>query len=397
MTVITEHNSKQEWEGHNSKGCWVSFFVGRHTVGVSDKLQWPDNIVHLEVSWWLDVVGSVTVSAPSLELSTWEGLNTSLDVGLFFNWAPDETKVVASLWLHHVKNSVDRFLLDNEVVHNLQLGAQNTISLSVDRLKILLETCFRLQQKVMVLFDLLVDISQFVEQSISKRSDLESGAHEGIADLANTVLKNSATLVDNQVDNLSDTLVGVEFLRELGQGLALGDTEEHARHSQHLVTSLDSSGDKAHLVVHVLEKEWLSLVLIHALGLNGGDAVRLLSNEGQHVGVVHLLVDVVLHVGDQLVLLIHELLLLSDLSLQGVEQHLLGLLLLLQQLVDLVNLLVNSLWTVDGNAVLSRHVDKEVEAALSLVAKLDARVVRQIENLLILVQVDEVGELHVTQ
>lgn len=49
MAVVTEHHSKEEWEGDDSEGCRVSFHVTRDTVHVDDELEGEGDIVGLEV------------------------------------------------------------------------------------------------------------------------------------------------------------------------------------------------------------------------------------------------------------------------------------------------------------------------------------------------------------
>jgi len=50
MTVITEHYSEEEGEGHDSERSGVGFTVGRDTVHVGDLLEGSDEVVGPEVS-----------------------------------------------------------------------------------------------------------------------------------------------------------------------------------------------------------------------------------------------------------------------------------------------------------------------------------------------------------
>ena len=56
MTYITEHNTKQEWEGDDGKHSRVSFLVGRDTVSVNNFLECPLNFVDSKERWRFSVM-----------------------------------------------------------------------------------------------------------------------------------------------------------------------------------------------------------------------------------------------------------------------------------------------------------------------------------------------------
>jgi hypothetical protein len=97
-----------------------------------------------------------------------------------------------------------------------------------------------------------------------------------------------------------------------------------------------------------------------------------------------------LHLSDLAGHALHELLLVSNVGLDGIEKQVAGLLLVLLNLVDLLGEGLSGLGLVDLDAVLVALLDQEVDLALDLVAEFDARRVGQVEGLLVLVQVNPV-------
>ena len=56
MTNISEHDTKQEWEGYHVKGCWVGFLIVGNTISSTDFVVWPGEFVKFKVSWGCQVV-----------------------------------------------------------------------------------------------------------------------------------------------------------------------------------------------------------------------------------------------------------------------------------------------------------------------------------------------------
>ena len=51
MTNVSEHDSKQEWEGHTCEETWVNFLVIWDTVCVNDLLESICELVSSEQGW----------------------------------------------------------------------------------------------------------------------------------------------------------------------------------------------------------------------------------------------------------------------------------------------------------------------------------------------------------
>jgi len=143
VTVITEHDSEQEGEGHNGEDGGVSFLVGGDTVGVGDLLEHPCHVVELEVGGGSDRVGLLGVGSPERELSRHKAHQGLLDERLLFDGSPQETNVGGLTSLHHVECSVDSLLLGNEPLVDLELTHGGLVSVlganKVDGLEVLLE------------------------------------------------------------------------------------------------------------------------------------------------------------------------------------------------------------------------------------------------------------------
>ena len=50
MPYISKHNTKQEWESNYIKGSWINFLIRRNTVGYNDLMEWPNKLIHREMS-----------------------------------------------------------------------------------------------------------------------------------------------------------------------------------------------------------------------------------------------------------------------------------------------------------------------------------------------------------
>ena len=56
MTHITEHHSKEEWEGRHCQQSWVSFKVVGSTISVNNLLESEGEFVEWNVGWWNNLV-----------------------------------------------------------------------------------------------------------------------------------------------------------------------------------------------------------------------------------------------------------------------------------------------------------------------------------------------------
>lgn len=144
MTIITEHNCEKEWESHNGESSRVSLLIRRHTIGVSDQLEWRNHIIGLEVGWRLDVVGFIPLffPPPRVEFSGLELSKLILDLTLELNWGPQEADVIGLTSLKHVNGNIDRLLPDNVVVSNFKLGGFLNSALTVNGLEVISQLAF---------------------------------------------------------------------------------------------------------------------------------------------------------------------------------------------------------------------------------------------------------------
>ena len=51
MTDISEHHTKEEWEGDNCEITWIYFFVHWYSISVSDLLESTSELVHSDKRW----------------------------------------------------------------------------------------------------------------------------------------------------------------------------------------------------------------------------------------------------------------------------------------------------------------------------------------------------------
>lgn len=98
MTQITKHYTKQEWERHASKDCWIDFLIHGNTIGVDNFLESPCEFIRLNVSWWLNgmVIEPFEVSSRVL-------LKYISNFAFFCDWTPEETNIGTSTSLHVVE------------------------------------------------------------------------------------------------------------------------------------------------------------------------------------------------------------------------------------------------------------------------------------------------------
>lgn len=55
---ITEHDSKEERKGYHVEHCGVHFFIVRGPISDDDFMKRPDEFIHIEVGWWIQVMSS---------------------------------------------------------------------------------------------------------------------------------------------------------------------------------------------------------------------------------------------------------------------------------------------------------------------------------------------------
>ena len=56
MSHISKHDSKEEWESDTSKDRRIDLFVHWDTVGVNNLLEWPREVICLDVGRWCDIM-----------------------------------------------------------------------------------------------------------------------------------------------------------------------------------------------------------------------------------------------------------------------------------------------------------------------------------------------------
>ena len=53
MADISKHDSKQEWEGHDSEDCWVYLLEHGDTICIHNFLKGVCEFIGLDIGWFL--------------------------------------------------------------------------------------------------------------------------------------------------------------------------------------------------------------------------------------------------------------------------------------------------------------------------------------------------------
>lgn len=114
MSVVTKHNSKQEWESHNSKNRRIGFLVVWDSISVSNLLRNSGHFVQFEVSGWLDLVWFIWVSSPSVKFSSLESLEFFPHSLFLLKRSPHKANVCRVSFFHHVQGVVNCFFLGHK-------------------------------------------------------------------------------------------------------------------------------------------------------------------------------------------------------------------------------------------------------------------------------------------
>lgn len=113
MAVVTEHHSKEEWEGDDSEGSRVSLQVARDTVHVDNELKGEGDIIGLEVGRRVQSVELVVVVTVGLEFRGLEIIEFARNVSLQLVRSPqkaDESRLAHS---HLVQGSVNSLFFND--------------------------------------------------------------------------------------------------------------------------------------------------------------------------------------------------------------------------------------------------------------------------------------------
>lgn len=142
VTHVTEHHTKEEWEGDNGDRHWVGLLVSGDTVSIDNQLPWHAELVALEEGWLWNVVALVQ-----------HDLGGSLtgqllsDLVLLLKRCPEVADEALVLPLHHVEGLVKSLFLGEEHLVDVN-GRGLTLLLIVVRVRNLVEVDELLLQEV---------------------------------------------------------------------------------------------------------------------------------------------------------------------------------------------------------------------------------------------------------
>ena len=185
----------------------------------------------------------------------------------------------------------------------------------------------------------------------------------------------------------------------MSQGLSSGCSEKHSPHTLGFTIS-DCAGDELQVSIHKWFLHIHSGFIIALVYADWHGSLELrdhLLNKFDDLEIVLELVDVLLHLIDSLALLGDKLLVVLDVLLNSIEEQMHGFLLLRLNRGNVLGESFNIRRLVDLDLVVLALLDQILDSPLCLVAELHPRCVGQRERILVLVQVDEVREVEVSE
>jgi hypothetical protein len=200
MTIITEHYSKEEGEGHDSERSGVSFTVGRDTVHVGDLLEGSDDVVAPEVS------GRVKLRDVSVlyELSGVVFVESSNDVLFLSSRNPHEACEGAVAVSHLVETMINSFLLNHDPFVDFEdtdLVIVRSSSGIVQLGKVLFDELLRASEHFLSFSDVSLSLSNLLSKVLVLDDilDIDLTSHEGVADFLNAESVLSVVAVHHDV------------------------------------------------------------------------------------------------------------------------------------------------------------------------------------------------------
>lgn len=117
MANIAKHDSEHEREEHHSKETRVYLLIARDTVGVDNLLEWPSELIDLEVGRSHQVIRRNQFDDLNRSHALFafaERLQGLVQFELPARWAPEETSVDGMLQVQQVEVCVDGLLPEHQ-------------------------------------------------------------------------------------------------------------------------------------------------------------------------------------------------------------------------------------------------------------------------------------------
>lgn len=159
--------------------------------------------------------------------------------------------------------------------------------------------------EILALLDVLLDFAALVVQLVHV-GNVEALAHEGVADLLDSVIVATSSAEDHKVCSLLDLILGIWL--EVGEGKTAGRAEKHLLHALSLLVS-DSASEEREASVATSSAWVLGIAIATCASGHGAiEAVDHSHEEFDDLLVVALIVNVALDLINCVALLHYEVL-----------------------------------------------------------------------------------------
>lgn len=192
MHDISEHDSEEEWESHNSKVGWIDFSVLWNTIGVNNLLEGRGEFIRSNQSWFSkawNLLRSLLVVKPSDSSALNHFSDFLLELEWF--WAPNQALEDNVVLPKHIKMSVDGSLPENIALVDLEdwdIG----ILLDIGCHQILSEHMLRLSNDILSLSLVIQSGLKLISQSID--SNIKAVIGETSTDSSDLVFEDRSLL-----------------------------------------------------------------------------------------------------------------------------------------------------------------------------------------------------------
>lgn len=234
----------------------------------------------------------------------------------------------------HVHGVVDGLFLSNVPLIDLKDGCRLAAGLCVLLVEVVFELVDGHLVEILALLDVLLDLAALVVQLVHV-CNVEALAHEGVADLLDSIIVATSSAEDDKVGSLLDFILGVGL--EVGEGKTACRAEKHLLHAFSFLVS-DSASEEREASLATSSARILSIAISTCASGHGAiEAVDHGHEECDDLLIVALIVNVALDLINCVALLHYEVLARAHLVLDGVENH---VVLLAQLLLNQLDMLV---------------------------------------------------------